>query len=172
MHGTKAILVAMLTRQACVSVWSFSRRKKKQNLPKMANTNSDIHGFEKWRHKALRQNEATNGGVLILSLNEQYTERVREREREREEWNKSAINIVWNSKQAMSRRDASVLNFFFHLGLNFFKCNLISFITWRRCYSVANVMLWKSYDHTCNNTLVRMRNVIDTELMKTIKYRF
>ena len=30
-----------------------------------------------------------------------------------------------------------------------------------RCYSVDNGMPYKSYDHMCNNTLARLRNVID-----------
>ena len=46
---------------------------------------------------------------------------------------------------------------------NYFLIDQHTFITWRVCYSVDNVMSLKSYmyDHTCKNTLARMRNVID-----------
>ena len=33
-----------------------------------------------------------------------------------------------------------------------------TFIIWRRWYSVDDVVSWKSYDHTCNNTLVQTRD--------------
>ena len=42
-------------------------------------------------------------------------------------------------------------------------CNTVKhyFIIWRRCYSVDNITSYKSYDHTCNNTLARRCNAID-----------
>ena len=43
----------------------------------------------------------------------------------------------------------------------YFTSLTLLFIIWRRCYSVGNVISLKSYDHMCNNTLGRTRNVID-----------